>query len=184
MTTELLTDDHAEVDALFGALWREFERGGAREVFERLDYIWARLAVHIRAEHLHLFPALLAASDGGQSESAGDAPTPEEVRAAVERLREDHDFFMRQLAAAVNDARELAAQDSAPDGERLAQIKARASAVAERLAGHNQLEERQVYLWPEALLEGGQLDALREGMRREVENLPPRFSHNGQTHPR
>jgi hypothetical protein len=171
-----LTDDHAEVDALFGDLWREFERGAARGVFEKLDYLWARLAVHIRAEHLHLFPALLAASDGGRSESAGDAPTPDEVRAAVERLREDHDFFMRELAAAVNAARELAARDGAPDRERLAQIRARASAVAGRLAGHNRVEERQVYLWPDALLKGEELDTLRDGMRREIENLPPRFT--------
>jgi hypothetical protein len=36
------------------------------------------------------------------------------VRAAVEHLREDHDFFMRELVGAVNAARELAAQDGLP----------------------------------------------------------------------
>jgi len=174
--TKLLVDDHAEVDALFRDLWREFDGGVARGVFEKLDYLWARLAIHIRAEHLHLFPALLAASAGRQGEGADAAPAPGEVRAAVEHLREDHDFFMRELAGAVNAARELAAPDGPPERERLLQIKGRALAVAGRLAGHNRVEEGQVYLWPVMLLAESELGAVREGMRRELENLPPRFS--------
>ena len=173
---DVLVDDHAEVGALFGDLWREFDGGGARGVFEKLDYLWARLAVHIRAEHLHLFPALLNASVGSRGDGTDGAPTPGEVRAAVERLREDHDFFMRELAGAVNAARELAAQDGPPDSELLLQIKGRASAVANRLAEHNRVEEGQVYLWPVALLAESELDSVREGMKREIENLPPRFS--------
>jgi hypothetical protein len=66
------------------------------------------LVVHIRAEHLQLFPALLAASDGRQHVEVDDAPAPGVKHMAVERLREDHDFFMRELAGAVNAARELA----------------------------------------------------------------------------
>jgi hypothetical protein len=95
---------------------------------------------------------------------------------AVERLREDHDFFMRELAGAVNAARELAAQDGPPDLERLRQIRGRVSAVADRLVEHNRVGEQQVYLWPDALLAGTELDMLRAGVRREIENLPPRFS--------
>jgi hypothetical protein len=174
--TKLLVDDHGEVDALFRDLWREFDGGGARGVFERLDYLWARLAVHIRAEHLHLFPALLAASEGRRPEEAGDAPATEEVRLAVERLREDHDFFMRELAGAVNAARELAGQDGPPDLEQLRQIRGRAAAVGERLVEHNRLEEQLVYHWPEALLDRAELETLRAGILREIENLPPRFS--------
>ena len=173
---DLLVDDHGEVDALFSDLWREFDGGGARGVLEKLDYLWARLAVHIRAEHLHLFPALLAASERTRREEADGAPAPGEVRMAVERLRADHDFFMHELAGAVNAARELAAQGGPPDRERLLQIKGRALAVAERLAEHNRVEEQQVYLWPDALLAGTELDALRAGLRREIENLPPRFA--------
>jgi hypothetical protein len=176
MMTDLLVGDHAEVDAMFRALWREFDHGGARGVFERLDYLWARLAVHVRAEHLHLFPALLAASVGSQGDGTDDAPAQGEVRAVVERLREDHDFFMRELAGAVNAARALAAQDGPPDRERLLQIRGRASAVAERLAVHNRMEEEQAYFWPVALLTESELGTLREGMKRELENLPPRFS--------
>lgn len=174
--TKLLVDDHAEVAALFRDLWREFDGGDARGVFERLDYLWARLAVHIRAEHLHLFPAVLAASEMRLREEADDAPTPAQVRLAVERLREEHDFFMRELAGAVNAARELAAQEGSPDRERLLQIRARASAVADRLVEHNRVEEQQVYLWPDALIARAELDNISAGVRREIENLPPRFS--------
>lgn len=174
--TKLLVDDHAEVDTLFRDLWREFDGGDARAVFEKLDYLWARLAVHIRAEHLQLFPALLAAPERRPHEEADGTPAPGEVRAAVEQLREDHDFFMRELAGAVSAARELAAQEVPPDRERLPQLRARVSAVAERLVEHNRVEEQQVYLWPEVLLGGPELDTLRAGMRRELENLPRRFS--------
>ncbi|HEX8457063.1 MAG TPA: hemerythrin domain-containing protein [Pyrinomonadaceae bacterium] len=174
--TDLLVDDHAEVDAVFHDLWRAFDRGGARAVCETLDYLWARLAVHIRAEHLLLFPALLEASAGSQGERADDAPAPGEVQAAIEHLREDHDFFMRELAGAVNAARELVAQDDPPERERFLHIRDRALAVAERLAEHNHTEEQQVYLWPVTLLDESKLKSLREGMKREIENLPPRFS--------
>ena len=83
--TKLLVDDHAEVDALFRDLWRDFDGGGARGVFEKLDYLWARLAVHIRAEHLHLFPALLAASERRPPEESDDAPAPVAAEGALER---------------------------------------------------------------------------------------------------
>jgi hypothetical protein len=172
---DLLAQDHAEVDALLRGLSSAFGRGGAREVFEKLDYLWARLAVHIRAEHLHLFPALVAAS-AATGEAGVGAPSVEEVRAAVERLREDHDFFMRELAGAVNEARELAARDGRAEPETLRRIEGRVAAVAERLAEHNRFEERHVYLWPEALLSPAHIELLRGATRREVESLPPRFS--------
>ena len=54
-----------------------------------------RPAVHIRAEHLRLFPAVLSAT-------RDDAGLYAEVESAVAALRRDHDFFMRELAAAVN----------------------------------------------------------------------------------
>ncbi|HLM55117.1 MAG TPA: hemerythrin domain-containing protein [Pyrinomonadaceae bacterium] len=173
--TNILAGDHAEVDALFRDLSREFDGGGARVIFEKLDYLWARLAVHIRAEHLHLFPALLTVA-GAVGEGNEGVPAPEEVRGAVERLREDHDFFMRELAAAVNAARELASHEATTAREPLRRIKDRVMAVAERLAEHNIVEERKVYLWPELLLGEAALAHLGREMKREIENLPPRFS--------
>ena len=178
MTNDLLAADHAEVDALVRALWSEFDRGGARGVFEKLDYLWARLAVHIRAEHLHLFPALLSAAGAGDEVTA-DAPAPDEVRAAVEHLREDHDFFMRELAGAVNAARQLTEHDDQTVREPLLLIKSKVLAVAERLAEHNRVEEQQVYLWPAVLLGEVALADLGREMKRELENLPPRFSDAG-----
>jgi hypothetical protein len=48
--------------------------------------------------------------------------------------------------------------------------------VAARLAEHNRLEEEQVYLWQSALLNEDARDDFRVRMRREIENLPPRFA--------
>jgi hypothetical protein len=172
--TDILVDDHAEVDTLLGGLAAAFEGGDAREILARLDYVWARLAVHIRAEHLCLFPALLAAAE--REGAATGVPSPGEVRASVARLREDHDFFMRELAEAVNGARALAAGGGAADVGGLEAIRDRVLAVAERLGEHNRIEEGQVYLWPEALLGAEARARLGISMRREVENLPPRFS--------
>lgn len=177
---DTLTNDHAEVDALLRGLTRAFDGGDAREVFEKLDYLWARLAVHIRAEHLRLFPALLAAADaaaGDDDAADAGAPTPRDVREAVERLREDHDFFMRELATAVNGARALAARGGEDgDDDVLRGLRERVLAVAERLAEHNRVEEEQVYRWPEALLNERERADLSAGVRREIENIPPRFS--------
>ncbi|HEV2861882.1 MAG TPA: hemerythrin domain-containing protein [Pyrinomonadaceae bacterium] len=174
--TELLAADHAEVDALFRDLWEEFDRGRARAVFEKLDYLWARLAVHIRAEHLHLFPKLLSAVSAGDGGREGGQPEEEEVRGAVERLREDHDFFMHELAWAVNAARDLSARDEGNASGPLRRIRQRVEAVAGRLGEHNLVEERQVYLWPESLLGEDARAGLGREMKREIENLPPRFS--------
>jgi hypothetical protein len=172
---DLLTGDHAEIGVLFDDLASEFDRGEPRRILARLDYLWARLAMHIRAEHLRLFPALLSASETSHSSGTESAPAPAEVRALDERLREDHDFFMRELAAAVNAARELVAQDGPPDGEQIERIRSKVLAVAERLVEHNRVEEEQVYLWPEALLSPPGEEELRAGIKLELDNLPPRF---------
>ena len=168
-----LVKDHAELDDLFHDLLAELDGGSARDVLPKLDMVWARLAVHIRAEHLHLFPALLKAAERN-SESA-PVPTTEEVRACVERLREDHDFFMRELAVSVNALRAAAAPGH-PSNEQLMAIKRRIVAVCERLAEHNRLEEERAYPWQRVLLSAREQDDLLMGLRRELENLPPRFS--------
>ena len=172
--TDFLVTDHAEVGALFGELLATFDGEGAGELLAKLDYVWARLAVHIRAEHLHLFPALLSAAEGAAAGSG--APSPPEVRESVERLREDHDFFMRELAGAVNGTRALVAGGSVPDAVRLGAIRDMVLAVAGRLSEHNRLEEEQVYLWQAALLGEDSRAGLRRKVKRELENLPPRFS--------
>ncbi|MFL6335863.1 MAG: hypothetical protein ACJ754_21345 [Pyrinomonadaceae bacterium] len=106
--TDILVDDHAEVDALLRGVMLAFDGGDAREVFSKLDYLWARLAIHIRAEHLHLFPALLSAASAEDVGFKSGVPTAREVLESVVVLREDHDLFMRGLAEAVNRVRVLA----------------------------------------------------------------------------
>lgn len=172
---DLLVKDHAELDLLLRDLPAEFDGGGAGDVPAKLDRAWARLAVHIRAEHLHLFPALLKAADEKREGATASRPTTEEVRASLERLRADHDFFMRELAVCVNTLRALAARGGSPD-ERLPAVKGRLVAVRERLAEHNRLEEEGVYLWRRALLKADERKALMSALRREIENLPPRFN--------
>lgn len=174
--TDILVADHAEVDALLRGAMLAFDGGDAREVFSKLDYLWARLAVHIRAEHLHLFPALLSAANAEGAGHISGTPTAREVADSVERLREDHDFFMRELAEAVNGARAQAARGGAADASGLLQLRGKVQAVAARLPEHNRLEEEQVYLWESALLHENARAELRDRMKREIDNLPPRFA--------
>ena len=57
--TTLLADDHSAVDKLLLSVRAALEAQDASRSHAALDLFWARLAVHIRAEHLHLFPAVL-----------------------------------------------------------------------------------------------------------------------------
>jgi len=123
----------------------------------RLDLLWARLAVHIRAEHLHLFPAVLdrvAESDLS------------EAQAIVKNLRADHDFFMHELARAIGILRE----------DKLTGVADIVRKVEERLATHNEIEENQIYRWSSTILsESEQLELLTR-INAELNNRPPRFS--------
>src|ERR687883_1445422 len=93
----------------------------------------ARLAVHIRAEHLCLFPAVLDAARRSQT-NAGGATRLAEAEAVISRLKRDHDFFMREMAGAVKTMRELrSAQDSAAAEELLRGVRQTISAVKARL---------------------------------------------------
>lgn len=76
---EQLARDHGELDLLFAELRVAFEAGDIREIHLRLDLFWARLAVHIRAEHLQLFPAIVRALRGDHEADVGDAPSLAEV---------------------------------------------------------------------------------------------------------
>ena len=54
----MLTHDHSEIDALIDQIIGLFSSGEPEPIYEAIDLFWARLAIHIRAEHLHLFPTL------------------------------------------------------------------------------------------------------------------------------
>ena len=160
----LLEDDHASLDQLFVELDLALAKPDTARGFELLDLFWARLAVHIRAEHLHLFPAL---SNAAPMPSGRTSPTREEVEMTVGRLRADHDFFMKELAQLMKEARENSA--GGDFRKRLAEIRS-------RLEIHNQIEERQVYVWPALLFDETTVAALEEKIRLELENMPPRFA--------
>ena len=169
---DLLVTDHEELDGLGRGLFDAFDRGDAAEVLSKLDLVWARLAIHIRAEHLHLFPALLAASERGHVASG---PSAGEVEGALSRLREDHNFFMRELAACVEAVKKRAAGETSNSAGELEAVRGRVQGVFERLGEHNRLEEEEVYLWPRTLLGGAERDRLDAAVRKELKNLPPRF---------
>ncbi len=175
----LLEDDHESLGLLIEELRAALAGIDAERAFRLLDEVWARLAVHIRAEHLRLFPAILEAPrelfDGRDQR-----PTHEEAEASVARLQEDHDFFMRALATAVNRLREARAKSNDVETDvksALSEARQTVESVVERLAEHNRLEEEQVYGWASRLIDTDGRKSLAEGVRRELTNLPPRLSN-------
>src|SRR5215211_942934 len=54
-----LADDHVAVGEVIKALQAALNSCDLKTAYAKLDLFWARLAVHIRAEHLHLFPAVI-----------------------------------------------------------------------------------------------------------------------------
>lgn len=124
--------------------------------YAKLDLLWARLAVHIRAEHLHLFPAV--------ANRLAEAP------AIVEDLRSDHDFFMRALAGAIGIFRERS------ENADFAEVRDTVREVEKRLTTHNKIEEDQIYRWASIILTEPEQSELLARINAELENSPPRFS--------
>lgn len=150
---QILSNDHEAVGELLNQLLTALHNHDVQTSYAKLDLLWARLAVHIRAEHLHLFPVIAArVSDAGP---------------AIENLRADHDFFMRELADAVGVLRESTTLTSVLDTVR---------EVEKRLASHNDLEEKQVYDWVGSVLTDSEQTALASRIAAELEKRPPRFS--------
>lgn len=171
-----LAEDHRSLDALIVQLCDALDKDDAERSFARLDLVWARLAVHIRAEHLCLFPALLDAARQ-LSVSEKGIPRFDEVQAAVKQLRRDHDFFMTELAKAVNAMRRtMRSLNSDAVQECLRDVRQTMSVVRDCLEKHNRLEEEQVYRWPAVLLNLSGQAQVAECARHEIENMPPRFA--------
>lgn len=162
----MLAHDHAEIDTLTRDLIAALEESDKLKIFAHLDLLWARLAVHIRAEHLCLFPSISDAVFTVRSYG----PQPLEVQSAIDQLRLDHEFFMRELGANVKIMRQETAS------ERLAEVQRSVAVIQRRLTKHNQLEENHVYKWVNVLLGDAERLAFAAGVERELENIPPRFS--------
>jgi iron-sulfur cluster repair protein YtfE (RIC family) len=171
---DLLISDHLELDSLLEELFAAFDKGDAALVFQKLDFFWARLAMHIRAEHLHLFPAVLRAfRTRRQSE-----PPLEAVESSINNLHNDHDFFMRELGTAVKELFDMHESDPNEQAKRLAALREKIQAVRLRLERHNELEETGIYEWAE-MLNAEEIPVLNAKIQRELGNLPPRFQSSG-----
>ena len=161
---------------LIAQLCAALEERDVERSFYLLDLVWARLAVHIRAEHLCLFPTLLDAARQLSTSESG-IPRFDEAQSVINQLRHDHDFFMVELARAVNTMRGmLSSGDSGAAEGQLRDVQKTIATVKARLEEHNKLEEEQVYHWPATLLESSRQAQLAECVRREIEKMPPRFT--------
>jgi hypothetical protein len=177
MTSGLLTNDHAEVGELFGELDAALEAGSRSRAFALLDLVWARLAVHIRAEHLCLFPAILEALAGTHQAQEEAVLSSGEAHDLIAQLRDDHNFFMDELSSAVKTMRELQlVPDDKSDAQVLRHMRGKVASVASRLDIHNKLEEEHLYRWPADLLSAAEEANLTARVRHEIENMPPRFA--------
>ena len=152
-----LSDDHHAVGEILDQLLPALNAREMPASLARLDLLWARLAVHIRAEHLHLFPAVITRMNEAQS--------------VVDRLRSDHDFFMHELAQAIGILRESPQSD-----ERWNAVSEAVRGVEERLVTHNELEETTIYPWATTMLTDSEQSDLVARINAELENRPPRFS--------
>ncbi len=173
----VLAEDHRELDEMLAMLFATLATSDAAAVLAQLDLFWARLAMHIRAENHYLFPVVIRELEGHASQNQEEAQRLSESREAIIKLREDHEFFMHQLAAVVNSVRELSKPaDFANIPQTMRGVRELLSVVSSRLKSHNQIEEDLVYLLPAELLDQAQAVALEQGVRLELANLPPRFN--------
>lgn len=157
---DLLEADHRELDALFEKVFAAVEAADRDATFKTLDLFWARLAMHIRAEHLCLFPAIRQA-----------AVSDPEILELLDRLRHDHDFFMTELARAIKALRLTYHFGNEP--ETLSVVREIVTAVRDRLIEHNLIEEKTIYDLRDAVPDPAKL---AQAVRNELENYPQRFA--------
>lgn len=163
-----LSDDHHTVGEVLRHLLTALDNKDVQTSYSRLDLLWARLAVHIRAEHLHLFPAV--------------TKHLREAQVIVENLRTDHDFFMHELARAIGILRELPERIiTASDEAKMALVRAAILEIEKRLITHNEIEESQIYRWSSTILTEPEQFELLARINAELENRPARFSEEAWT---
>jgi hypothetical protein len=175
-TNKLLASDHNELDALLKRIFEALGTGEVEQIYQSLDICWARLAMHIRAEHLHLFPSILrAAAEQKQNTKIGKIPSAAVIQNTIERLQNDHNFFMREFSNAIKQMRELRGNERNDKSKCLLSIEEKILGVSSRLRAHNELEESDVYQWADTLLSPAELAVLNAEIQKELDNLPPRF---------
>lgn len=168
----LLADDHSKLDEILEQVFEALKLDDRRQTFLNLDYFWALLAVHIRAEHLHLFRVLL--------QKVRAPGLPETLIDVVRRLpddistlKRDHDFFVREIGKDVN---RLRVGDTEESGNLdLVGVQKNLIVVAQRLEDHNELEEKDIYPLAETLLTAEEITDLKVSIAMELANIPPRL---------
>ena len=150
--TASLTADHQAMEPLILEAEKALASAVAGAAFTALDRLWMRLAVHIRAEHKGVFPALGSARPDLMDE--------------LGTLRQDHDFFMATLAVVVRGM-----ESPAPD---FAKAGAMLEAVRTRLVSHNALEEGVIYMMADQLPPDA-CGQVVEVIARELAFLPGRY---------
>jgi hypothetical protein len=172
-----LADDHTELNTLLDKVFDALRCADVERTYKSLDFFRARLAMHIRAEHLHLFPAIIKAIETQAAENYSPAPSLTEALNAINALQSDHNFFMRELLAMIKLLRELRENKTKANfSKEISDVREIIVSVKRRLEDHNETEETKVYGWADALLGQAECAALGERMQREITNLPPRFS--------
>ena len=167
-----LEHDHGELDRLLDTSLASLASDDLAASLYGLDLFWARLGIHIRAEHLHLFPMLLDKALVAEKQAAG---TPVfKLPELIPKLRRDHDFFVVEIGKCVNSLRS-AANDGDADDSLFREIEKRLEAVAARLGLHNEIEERDIYPLVTELFTTEENDLLSRMIEKELTNLPARF---------
>jgi len=153
---EMLEADHDEIEGLHSEIDKALALRKPELVLEKVDLFWARLAMHIRAEHLRLFPALLRKNEL-------------KFEKLIELLREDHNVFMHELAGVMKTLRGVS-------NEPAETVREKIMAVAIRLERHNEIEEKRIYPLVDNLFDEDEIKQISAGVKKELENLPPRFN--------
>ena len=173
---EQLISDHAAIDKVLKQLQSALRDSDIETAHAKLDLFWARLAVHIRAEHLHLFPTVLSSLENAAVNHAS-APSLDEAHTVTAELRRDHDFFMHELAGAIEIIRKLLTVLEHPILEEgLNSVENIVFEVEQRLVKHNDLEETQIYWWATTLLNSEEQAKLANQITTELLKHPPRFT--------
>jgi hemerythrin superfamily protein len=170
---DILTVDHVELDRLLNDAFAALDASDSSAAFSSLDLFWARLAVHIRAEHLRLFPTVLKWSEHDTDES-------DKLSTIIKTLHSDHDYFMHELARAVKAMRLVFSWGN--ERETFIIVKELLEGVRSRLVEHNLVEENEVYaLVDRKDIEAGERARLAADVLAEIRRMPPRFAldHSG-----
>lgn len=166
-----LKSDHETLEELLSDLIRLLKKPDIQWAFELLDLFCAKLTVHICAENVCLFPAILGAP--ADAFSGDNVPSREEVKATIERLKSDHMFFIEELGQAVKLMRPLLdEQPSEETREILHSVLKATAAVAIRMAHHQEIEEKNIYRWTQLLLTFDEMSLLEAGVVESLSSLP------------